>query len=165
MALVLTASCWWYVLVSLGVLAALLAWARPEWRGRATFSILTTVVAWQTSDALKDSFGRVRPTYWLLHHETSYSYSSGHAMFAVVVYGLWSYYVANSALPAPLRALLAAGFAAWACGVIWSRLALGAHYVTDLIGGVLLGITMLALAAAVAGVVPSLSRDRRRLAR
>ena len=142
------------------MLAALLAWARPEWRSRAIFSILTTIVAWQTSDALKEFFGRVRPTYWLLHHETSYSYSSGHAMFAVVVYGLWSYYFANSTLAAPLRVLLAAGFAAWPGGVIWSRLALGAHYVTDLIGGVLLGITMLALARAVARVIPSVSRDR-----
>jgi membrane-associated phospholipid phosphatase len=42
---------------------------------------------------------------------------------------------------APLLAL-------WGCGVIWSRLALGAHYVTDLVGGVLLGLVALALAAA-----------------
>jgi len=78
-------------------------------------------------------------------------------MFAVVVYGLWSYYFARSDLPQPFRTALACGFALWGLGVIWSRLALGAHFVTDLIGGVLFGITMLAIAAA---IVPSVVLDR-----
>jgi undecaprenyl-diphosphatase len=152
-ALVFTASCWWYVLVALGALAALLGWRVPAWRDRAIFSILTTLVAWQTSDALKDFFGRARPPYWYLHQETSYGYSSGHAMFAVVVYGVWSYYCATGPLPPPARRVLASGLALWGGAVIWSRLALGAHYVTDLIGGVLLGVAMLALATIVAGGV------------
>ena len=81
-------------------------------------------------------------------------------MFAVVVYGLWSTYFARSDLPQPFRAALATAFALWALGVIWSRLALGAHFVTDLIGGVLFGVTMLAAAAAIAGGIPRLARVR-----
>ncbi|MGA2396346.1 MAG: phosphatase PAP2 family protein [Candidatus Lustribacter sp.] len=95
-----------------------------------------------------------------MHHETSWSFPSGHAMFAVVVYGLWSAYFARSDLPQPFRAALATAFALWALGVIWSRLALGAHFVTDLIGGVLFGVTMLAVAAAIAGGIPRLARVR-----
>jgi membrane-associated phospholipid phosphatase len=38
----------------------------------------------------------------------------------------------------------------WAAGVLWSRLALGAHYVTDLIGGLLLAATTLSVAYAIA---------------
>ena len=155
---VLTASCWWYVLVALGVAAIVFAIVRPEWRARVAFSIVTTLVAWQGSDAIKNVFARSRPPYWILNHETSWSYPSGHAMFAVVVYGLWSYYVATSGLPPSMRRGFSAALALWGIGVIWSRLALGAHYVTDLAGGVLFGITMLAIATSVAGRIPELRR-------
>jgi membrane-associated phospholipid phosphatase len=153
-ALVFTASCWWYVLVALGIASIVLALAVPAWRPRVIFASITTVVAWQASDAIKNLFARARPEYWVLHHETSASYPSGHAMFAIVVYGLWSYYAATSSLPQPLRGILSAAVALWGAGVIWSRLALGAHYVTDLAGGVLFGIAMLATAASVAGGIP-----------
>jgi undecaprenyl-diphosphatase len=160
-ALVFTASCWWYVLVAFGVAAIVLAIVRPAWRARAIFSVVTTLVAWQASDAVKNLFMRRRPDYWHLIHETSWSYPSGHAMFAVVVYGLWSYYVATSEMPLPLRRGLSAALALWGAGVIWSRLALGAHFVTDLTGGVLFGVTMLGIAAAIAGRIPRLRRTVR----
>ncbi len=158
LALIFTISCWWEVLLALGAGAAVLAWRRPKWRARVLFSIVTTIVAWQTSDVLKDVFARPRPTYWYLHHETTYSYSSGHAMFATVVYGLWSYFFATSTLPRVPRVALAAAFALWGVAIIWSRLALGAHWPTDLIGGVLLGITMLGIATAVAAAWPQRTR-------
>lgn len=143
LALVFTASCWWQVLVPLGVAALVVAVRVPAWRGRALFSIAIALVGWLASDRLKELFARPRPPVWYLHHETSFSYPSGHAMFAVLVFGLWSYYVARSTLP--LRGVLATLLALWGAGVIWSRLALGAHYVTDLIGGVLLAAALLAL--------------------
>jgi membrane-associated phospholipid phosphatase len=160
-ALVFTASCWWYVLVAFGIAAIVLAVLRPAWRARAIFSVVTTLVAWQASDAVKNLFARDRPRYWTLIHETSPSYPSGHAMFAIVVYGLWSYYVATSDMPLPLRRGLSAALALWGAAVIWSRLALGAHFVTDVTGGVLFGITMLGIAAAIAGGVPRLRRTAR----
>ena len=142
------------MLIALGVGAGVLGWLRPEWRARAIFSAVTTIVAWQTSDALKNIFQRPRPAHWFLRDETTYAYSSGHAMFATVVYFLWSYFFATSTLPRAWRVVLSTGFALWGCAVIWSRLALGAHWLTDLIGGVLLGITMLAIATAVATAWP-----------
>lgn len=161
LAQVFTESGRWYVLVPLGVLAFVLAVRRPEWRRRVAFSIITTVIAWLGSDALKNVFLRSRPSYWIIYHEPSWSYPSGHAMFAVVVFGLWSYYVATSELPPAWRRGLSAFIALWGVGVIWSRLALGAHYVTDLIGGVLFGITMLAIATAIAGGIPQIGRGVR----
>jgi undecaprenyl-diphosphatase len=158
LAVLFTRSCLWYVLVVFGAAAIALAIARPDWRARAIFSVVVTLVGWQTSDVLKLVFKRPRPDYSYLIHEPTFSYSSGHAMFAVVVYGLWSVFVARSSLPRSVRIPLSAALAQWACGVIWSRLALGAHYVTDLIGGVLLGIVMLAIGAAVAFAWPARQR-------
>jgi membrane-associated phospholipid phosphatase len=156
LAVLFTESGRWWVLVPLGIAAIVLAIVRPEWRARAIFSVVVTLVAWQGSDALKNLFMRSRPPYWIVTHESSWAYPSGHAMFAVVIFGLWSCYFATSNLRRALRRGLAVFCALWALGMIWSRLALGAHYVTDLIGGVLFGITMLAIAAAVTNGFPRL---------
>jgi len=153
LALLFTRSCLWYVLVVLGALAIAVAIRFPAWRGRALFAIPTTLVAWQVSDGLKILFRRPRPDYWRLIHEPTYSYSSGHAMFAVLVYWLWAWFIWNSGLPRGVRVVVTPLFALWGCGVIWSRLALGAHYVTDLIGGVLLAVTALGSASALAAAV------------
>jgi undecaprenyl-diphosphatase len=155
---VLTESCLWPMLTAFGIAGAVVAFFVPPWRGRIAFAILTTIVSWQTSDVLKDIFRRPRPEYWILHRETSFAYSSGHAMFAVVVYWLWAWYVARSDLPSGLRAVLTPLLALWGAGVIWSRLALGAHYPTDIVGGVLLGAAMLALGTIVARFVAPLAR-------
>lgn len=148
-AYVLTESCYWYVLLVYEIAWIVLAVFAPRWRARVIYAIPTMLVTWQLSDFLKNVFRRPRGDYWVLIHEPTYSYSSGHAMFALVVYGLWAWFVWNSDLPRPVRLVVAPLLVLWACGIVWSRLALGAHYVTDLIGGLLLGTATLALAAAI----------------
>ena len=154
LALIFTASCWWYVLVVFGVAVLVVAARVPAWRARAITSVVTTLIAWQASDVLKNIFRRPRPDYWNLIHESTFSYSSGHAMFATIVYALWAWYVWRSGLPRAVRLGVPPLLILWAGGILWSRLALGAHYVTDLAGGVLLGITALALAAAIRAAAP-----------
>jgi len=154
-ALLFTASCWFPTLVAFGVIGLVVARFALRWRARIITSVLTTLVFWKVSDVLKDVFHRARPPYWHLIHESSYSYSSGHAMFATIVYWLWAYFVWNSTLPRAVRLTVAPLLALWGCAVIWSRLALGAHYVTDLVGGVLLGIVALALGSAIRAARPA----------
>ena len=147
LATMFTTSCLFPILLAFGVIGLIVAWRLPRWRAITLTMIVTTVVAWRVSDFLKDVFQRPRPEYWIVHHETSYSYSSGHAMFATIVYAAWAAIVWRSGLPLRVRAVISPVLGLWACGVIWSRLALGAHYITDLIGGVLLGMIALALAS------------------
>ena len=148
LALLFTRSCLWYSLVALGLIATGVAIRFPAWRPRVIYAIATTLITWQVSDAIKVAFRRPRPDYWRLIHEPTFSYSSGHAMFAVLVFWLWAWFIWNSGLPRGVRVAVAPLFALWGCGVIWSRLALGAHYVTDLAGGVLLAVTALGVASA-----------------
>jgi undecaprenyl-diphosphatase len=149
LALLFTRSCLWYSLVALGLIAIAVAIRFPAWRARVIYAIPTTLITWQVSDAVKIFFRRPRPDYWRLIHEPTFAYSSGHAMFAVLVFWLWAWFIWNSDLPRPARLVAAPLFALWGCGVIWSRLALGAHYVTDLIGGVLLAVTALGVASTI----------------
>jgi undecaprenyl-diphosphatase len=152
LAWIFTASCLWPTLTILGLIGCAAAVRLRAWRGRIIFAIAVTLVGWQTSDVLKNLFARPRPAYWVLHHETSFAYSSGHAMFATLVYWLWAYHVARAEIYVALRGMVSGFLAIWGAGVLWSRLALGAHYPTDLVGGVLLAIALLALAKTIATI-------------
>ncbi len=162
LALLFTRSCLWYSLVALGLVAIAVAIRFPAWRPRVIYAVATTLITWQVSDAIKIAFRRPRPDYWRLIHEPTFSYSSGHAMFAVLVYWLWAWFIWNSGLPRGVRVVVAPLFALWGCGVIWSRLALGAHYVTDLVGGVLLAATALGTASAITAWRGEAQADRPR---
>jgi undecaprenyl-diphosphatase len=156
LAIVLTRSCLWYVLLPFGIAAIVFGALVPAWRMRAFTSVALTVVMWLVSNVLKDAFARPRPEHWVWYHEPSFSYSSGHAMFATIVYGLWAWYLYRSTLPAAARIGGALVLLFWACGIMWSRMALGAHYPTDLIGGVLLGGFGMTVAFAVTRLVRAL---------
>jgi len=64
---------------------------------------------------------------------------------AVATYVGWAIVCGFSPFSIPIREALVAVFILWAIGIDWSRLALGAHYVTDVIGGTLLGFAWLCL--------------------
>jgi membrane-associated phospholipid phosphatase len=108
-------------------------------------SIGTLLVAWQVSDACKVLYHRPRPNYWYGYHEPSYAYPSGHATLVIAFYGFWTAVVWASDQPASVKRWVRLGFAALAIAIGWARLALGAHYVTDIIGGYLLGAAMASL--------------------
>jgi undecaprenyl-diphosphatase len=118
------------------------------WMPRALFAVIVCVATWMISDAFKELFHRPRPDHWLKLQETSFSYSSGHATNAVVVLGLWGFFLWHSNLPRPLRIAAAITLLAWAAALSWSRLALGVHYPTDIIGGWMLGASAVSIGLA-----------------
>ncbi|HEY1428339.1 MAG TPA: phosphatase PAP2 family protein [Candidatus Tumulicola sp.] len=145
----LTWTCYVQALVVIGIVLLVLAWRLPAWRGRILFSLASAIVCWRVADFFQHVFERARPFHWFVKHETAFSYPSSHAAIALGFYGLWAALLYFSELSARVRVLGAAALALLTLAIYWARLALGAHYLTDLIGGGLLavGIVCLGLAA------------------
>ena len=100
---------------------------------------LSQIFSQTVVEGFKLVYRRVRPDYWLHKLDKGHSYPSGHATTAVVSYIGWAVLVAHCALPPSLKIPLAALLVIWAVGIDWSRLALGAHYFSDVFGGTLFG--------------------------
>ena len=130
------------ILCALTLLAGVL---RRGWFPSTLAIVATFLCAWFSSDLFKELFRRTRPERWYELHETSFAYSSGHATLSLVFYGLWAYVLWRTLPPAPWRTALIALLGFWVIAIGWSRLALGAHYPTDLLGGYLLGAIWLLL--------------------
>ena len=128
------------------LLSIVIAFGWRRWLRDAVFAIASLLVAWQASDFFKVYFARIRPPRQLVFSESSYSYPSGHATLAIAFYGAWAFFIWRSPLPSLVRFFLVTGLVVLIVGIGWSRLALGAHYLNDVLGGYLLGFSFAALA-------------------
>lgn len=129
-----------YIIVGILTLAL---WRWWGW-GSALAMGLTTLVSAFTSEILKAYFGRERPA--LIPHlftETSAAYPSGHANNAAVVYILFIMLVPQARHPGWQ---FAAAFMIIVTGL--SRIMLGVHWPTDVIGGWMLGTSFALMATA-----------------
>lgn len=93
---------------------------------------------------LKLAFSRTRPSAPdLLVRD--FSFPSGHAFTAVVLYGAMAYVGGRRLGARWARTVLALAVGTLILAIGWSRLLLHVHYPTDVLGGYLLGIAWLAL--------------------
>lgn len=145
----LTQSGWPIVLIPISVVLLVAALVLRAWRVRILMSIVSLLVSWRAADFFQHYFARSRPPDWVIKHELTFSYPSSHAAIAFGFYGLWAALLYYSDLPRPLRLGGAVLLALFALAICWSRLALGAHYFTDLVGGALLGVTAAVISVAV----------------
>lgn len=95
---------------------------------------------------LKPAVGRLRPGAALQYGppDTGWAFPSGHSTQAVAFYGLLAVVLIGSLWPRR-RLLVALTSGAIAGVVLFSRLYLGVHWLTDVLGGLSLGLTWIAI--------------------
>jgi undecaprenyl-diphosphatase len=100
---------------------------------------------------LKVMFHRARPEVAFVHLDT-YSFPSGHAMLSTAAYGALAY-LAWGHLRTPRRRIaLIVGTTVLVALICFSRLYLGVHYLSDVLGGAAGGTFWLAVAIAISTI-------------
>ena len=101
--------------------------------------ILGTII----NNVIKLIFARERPDINPLMVEDTYSFPSGHSMMSMILYGYLIYLVYNHFKISKYKLLIVLGLSILIFSIGFTRIYLGVHYVSDVIGGFVLGIAYL----------------------
>jgi len=145
------------VLVGLLVLAVLILMAAHRPRREPLFLLVALPGRIALNQAIKLVVARARPQFDWAHVPTDYSFPSGHSMNSFVFFGAVSllvWVIGGRRLGAV--AIVMAAALVIAIGV--SRIYLGAHYFTDVVGGFTAGLLWLLIVAAVFDLEPRLRK-------
>ena len=106
---------------------------------------LNLVIVTGLNQLLKRILQRPRPTEYRIIEETGYSFPSGHSMISMAFYGYLIYliykYVKNKYVKWTSIVLLSTLI----CSIGISRIYLGVHYTSDVLGGFLISISYLVI--------------------
>ena len=139
----------WVALLAIGV-GIVVAMARRPMLGVAAAA--TIALAALANTTLKLVVARSRPDLLPpIVVEPGYAFPSGHTLSATVAYGVIAVLVARSSLPGIARAILVSLLGIVIVIVGLSRIYLGAHYPSDVLGGWLAGLAWVVLFAALSG--------------
>ena len=91
-------------------------------------------------EVMKLHFKRLRPDLpWAFVHEHSFSFPSGHSVMAMVLYGVIVYKTQDKLQGKWAKAALMVGAFLMVVGIGVSRVYLGVHYPSDVVGGYFVG--------------------------
>lgn len=114
-------------------------YALASGRQRVVLALFWTPLSFFLDNVLKLVFQHPRPTQAIIAVPDSYSFPSGHAVAASALYITLALIAAHGERrQRPRRILIWSGVVV-AVFVAWSRVYLGVHYFSDVIGGLLLG--------------------------
>jgi undecaprenyl-diphosphatase len=132
--------------IVLGIVLVVAETIRAPSRWLAPFVVVVILGQNLITNGLKEVFDRLRPTINPIAETLGPSFPSGHSATAAAFYAAAAL-VLGRRRPALTRALLAGGAVAIAVLVAGTRVMLGVHWLTDVIGGLLLGWAWFAVAA------------------
>lgn len=105
--------------------------------------ISSLVVIFILNQVLKTIFNRPRPLENRLIEASGYSFPSGHSMISMAFYGLFIFLACNNIKNKKIKYTICIGLAILITLIGISRIYLGVHYASDVIGGFLLSIVYL----------------------
>ena len=108
-----------------------------RWRRAAIWLLITVAGATVLDVSLKLAFHRPRPTPYFGGVPPTYSFPSGHALYSFSVYGVLAGLLADRMQSLALRIIVWILAAVLMLGIGISRIYLGVHYPTDVMGGYL----------------------------
>lgn len=114
------------------------------WKFKASiYLIIVTIISTVFNFLTKNIVLRNRPDHSRLIEETGYSFPSGHAMGSIAFYGFIIFLLSKSKINKNLKIFLSIiiGLTIFLIGI--SRIYVGVHYPSDIIGGFLLGYIIL----------------------
>jgi undecaprenyl-diphosphatase len=124
------------------IASALLAFAlfrHFRWRGAAIWLLVTLAGATILDLALKSAFHRPRPSPFFGPIPHTYSFPSGHSLFSFCFYGVLAGLLSARVRAPLLRAVIWILATALVFSIGLSRIYLGVHYPSDVLGGFLVG--------------------------
>jgi undecaprenyl-diphosphatase len=148
----------WHAVTELGGLillpvgAGLVAWLLS--RGQvADAAIVAAALIGATlfTDAVKDAVARPRPPDPVLGPAVGYGFPSGHTLNSTATYGLVALYAWRSRMRPTARRIAVVALASIPFLVGMSRIALGVHWPSDVLGGWLAGMAVVFVVAAITG--------------
>ena len=120
-------------------------------RGRRVSAVLffgVVIGGWLLETLLKIIYHRARPDLWpALVTEKTYSFPSGHATMATLFYGAAAALVLHLSKKRALRSAALALATAVILSVSYTRIYLGAHWASDVGGGILVGLFWVSVCA------------------
>lgn len=130
-----------YVVILLGVILLLMKSLREKYGVKFAIAALSSTALYQI---MKYIFQRPRPDLALrLIEQGGYSFPSGHSMNCLVSYGILIYLLLKYCENRRLAKILSVGLGLLTILIGFSRVYVGVHYPTDIIGGWSLGIAVL----------------------
>ena len=103
----------------------------------------TAIITVLSNQIIKNIIKRPRPNHIRLIKQGGYSFPSGHAMISIAVYGFLLYYIQTNCKNKKQKILLSVLLTILILMIGCSRVYVGVHYPTDIIGGYCLSIYIL----------------------
>lgn len=127
-------------LIVIGIIILLIIFKDYNKRLLISTSIISSTL---TNLIFKNIIGRPRPEIDALVTETSQSFPSGHTMATTILYGLIIYFIYQSNLNKYLKFTLISLIIVFMTLIYLSRIYLGVHFLTDILGGLTLSLIIL----------------------